>query len=236
MVAKFFITHSWKDVDFARCLADDLRAHGLDGFFDIYSVQPGDDIVARINRGLEECDVYIPILSAAALKSPWCDEEINAAIMLSKQRGREGRPRIIPILIEDCATALPPLLQHRLYVNFTAGYDPALRELLEKGFGICLEVERRDREKRAEPTPVKSQIDSPRADRIKLRKCILSAYDWESFRILAKDMGRDIHDLPGEIFETKVMSLIDYCQRHRLYEELVSGVLQDHPYLVEELR
>ncbi len=63
MVAKFFITHSWKDVDFARCLADDLRAHGLDGFFDIYSVQPGDDIVARINRGLEECDVYICGLS-----------------------------------------------------------------------------------------------------------------------------------------------------------------------------
>lgn len=60
---KFFITHSWKDIEFARRLSDNLHASGLKGFFDIYSIKPGDDIAARINKGLEECDVYIPILS-----------------------------------------------------------------------------------------------------------------------------------------------------------------------------
>jgi len=146
---RFFITHSWGDADFARRLADDLRAQGLEGFFDMYSVQPGDDIVARINTGLEECDVYVPLLSVAALKSPWCDEEINAAIMLSKQRGRGGKPRIIPLLIEDCATALPPLLQHRLYINVAqVGYRAAVNELIEKGFGVTRRVP-----PDAQPTP-----------------------------------------------------------------------------------
>ena len=131
---KFFITHSSKDNEFAKRLSDDLCASGLGGFFDMHSIQPGDDFVARINKGLEECNVFIPILSFAALKSPWCIEEINAAISLSNQPSRDGRPRIISVLIEDCVAAMPPLLQNRLYINFEVAYLSALWELLEKGF------------------------------------------------------------------------------------------------------
>ncbi len=134
--AKFFITHSFKDKTFARRLTDDLLTYGLEGFFDIYSIAPGDDIVSRINKGLNECDVYLPILSFAALKSPWCDEEIGAAIMLSKQPSRKGRPHIIPVLIEDCAQDLPPLLQHRLFLNFVDDYNTAFEQLLVEGFKI----------------------------------------------------------------------------------------------------
>lgn len=133
---RFFITHSWKDIEFARRLCDDLRASGLEGFFDAYSIKPGDDIVARINKGLEQCDVYIPVLSFAALESPWCKEEINAAITLSNQPSRQGKPRIISALVEDCAAEMPPLLLSRLHVNFVARYLQGLWDLLEKGFAI----------------------------------------------------------------------------------------------------
>ena len=136
LTTRFFITHSSKDTDFARRLSDDLHSSGLDGFFDMYSIQPGDDFVARINKGLEECDVYVPILSHAALESPWCTEEINAAIALSNQPSRQGRPRIISVLIEDCVEDIPPLLRNRLYIDFTKAHLSALRKLLEKGFGI----------------------------------------------------------------------------------------------------
>ncbi len=90
MPQKFFITHSHQDNAFARKLCDDLHANGLDGFFDVYSVQAGDDIAARIAHGLEECDIYIPVLSPAALKSKWSKLEINAALSLSMQTGRGG--------------------------------------------------------------------------------------------------------------------------------------------------
>ncbi len=137
---KFFITHSFKDNAFARCLTDDFRAHGLDGFFDVYSLKPGDMISVEISRGLEECDIYVPILSRAALKSPWCEEEINAAITLSKMPGRRGCPRIVPVLVEDCADEMPLFLRTRLYVKFAGRYDDALGELLSKGFGVAVEA------------------------------------------------------------------------------------------------
>lgn len=102
MPPKFFITHSHHDNAFVARLADDLRKAGLDGFLDIYSLKAGDLISREISRGLEACDIYLPVLSDAALKSPWCEEEIHVAITLSKEAGRSGRPRIIPLLVEEC--------------------------------------------------------------------------------------------------------------------------------------
>ncbi len=135
-MTKFFITHSWKDIEFARKLCDDLSAHNLDGFFDAYSIKPGDMVAAEIQRGLEACDVYVPILSYASLASPWCEEEINAAITLGKMPGRNGRPRIIPLLIENCQDKMPVFLHSRLYIVFLNRYDDALKELLTKGLGV----------------------------------------------------------------------------------------------------
>lgn len=132
MPQKFFITHSWDDIDFARSLCDDLRANGLDGFFDERSIRPGESIPKRIERGLEDCDVYIPVFSPAALKSPWCDWEIDMAIMMNRERG--GRPLIIPVIAEKCI--LPRRLRHLLYVDFVNRYDDALNDLLTKGLGI----------------------------------------------------------------------------------------------------
>ncbi|CAG0968171.1 gamma-glutamyl hercynylcysteine S-oxide synthase [Anaerolineae bacterium] len=138
MPPKFFITHSWKDIEFARRLCDDLHANGLAGFFDAYSIKPGDMVPSEIARGLEACDVYVPVLSYAALASPWCDEEINAAITLGKMPGRNGRPRIIPILIENCQDKMSVFLHNRLYIVFTNRYDDAFHELVTKGFGVSV--------------------------------------------------------------------------------------------------
>lgn len=132
MPPKFFITHSWKDMDFARWLCDNLRANGLDGFFDAHSVNPGDSIPSRIERGLKECDVYIPVFSPDALKSNWCDWEIDMAITMN--RTRQGRPRIIPVIAKPCD--VPDRLMHLLYINFVGRSDDALRELLTKGFNL----------------------------------------------------------------------------------------------------
>ncbi|MEW5719798.1 MAG: SUMF1/EgtB/PvdO family nonheme iron enzyme [Chloroflexota bacterium] len=138
MPPKFFITHSWKtkDAEFAHKLCNDLNAMGLAGFFDAYSIKPGDRIPEEIERGLQACDIYVPILSYAALESEWCAEEINAAITLGKLPGRKGRPRIIPILIENCQDKMSVFLLNRLYINFTDRYEAALHELLTKGFGL----------------------------------------------------------------------------------------------------
>lgn len=133
---KFFITHSSKDAEFARRLVDDLRKNGFDGFLDIYSIKPGDNIAERIGRELDECDVYIPLLSFASLSSRWCNEEITAAINLTNDPERNGRPHIIPVLLENCQRQMHVLLRSRLYINFADRYKEAFKELLENGFEV----------------------------------------------------------------------------------------------------
>ena len=136
---RFFITHSWNDITFARKLCEDLRASGLDGFLDERSIRPGESIPSRIEHGLETCDVYIPVLSPTALKSPWCDWEIDIAITLSREAARNERPRIMPVIAEKCT--VPACLRHLLYVNFgdwrnDTVYNTALNIVLTKGFGL----------------------------------------------------------------------------------------------------
>jgi formylglycine-generating enzyme required for sulfatase activity len=135
---KIFLTHSWRNIEFARRLYSDLRAQGFELWFDDKTLKAGHRMAEEINRALLWCDVYIPVISRAALASEWCWEEINAAITLSMQPGRNKRPRIVTALVEDCAREMPPSLSARLYINFTDRYDEALRELLDKGFGIIL--------------------------------------------------------------------------------------------------
>lgn len=163
MPPKFFITHSWKDIDFAKRLRDDLRKHGLEGFFDAYSIRPGDDIAGRIARGLEECDVYVPLLSPAALESKWCELEINAAINLSLEQGRSGRPRIIPAIVAPCK--LPTLLRGRLYINFHQRYDEALKELL-KEFGVSVQPPASPHPTHAAPTSAPPRPTLPPAPKL----------------------------------------------------------------------
>ena len=133
--SKIFITHSWRDIEFARQIYKDLQENGFEVWLDDRAVQAGERVAGAIDRGLEWCDIYIPVLSYASLASPWCREEIEAAISLSNEQGRNGRPRIISLLIENCQDKMPALLRSRLFVNFTSGYEQAFKELLAKGFG-----------------------------------------------------------------------------------------------------
>jgi len=133
---KIFVTYSHSNSSFARKLCADLHASGLQLFFDVESIKGGDRIAEKISEGLAECDVYIPILSFQALKSPWCRDEINAALASSNDPGRKGRPIIISVLVEDCRSAMWPLLQGRLNFDFGGRYDEAFRELLERGLDL----------------------------------------------------------------------------------------------------
>ena len=126
----FFITHSHKDNEFVRRLVDDLYRAGLEGFCDLDAIKPGDNFVDRINQGLESCTIYVPVLSNDVLDSPWCKTEISAALELMHRRGREGCPRIISLLIEDCFDRIPVLLRIWLQISFLERYEEGLKRLI----------------------------------------------------------------------------------------------------------
>ena len=83
-----FHTRSWKDIEYARRLADDLKVSGIERFFDFYSVRPGDNIADRISHGLAERDIYVTALCFGSPKSHQCNDEINAAISSSYELGQ----------------------------------------------------------------------------------------------------------------------------------------------------
>src|SRR5215510_1650837 len=126
----FFITHSHTDNEFVRRLVDDLYGAGLEGFCDLDAIKPGDNFVDRINQGLESCAIYVPVLSNDVLDSPWCKTEISAALELMHRRGREGCPRIISLLIEDCFDRIPVLLRIWLQISFLKRYEEGMKRLI----------------------------------------------------------------------------------------------------------
>jgi hypothetical protein len=66
-----FLSHSSKDKDIVRPLAERLRADGLRVWFDSWEIRPGDSIPAKIEEGLEASRVLVLCMSAQAFGSDW---------------------------------------------------------------------------------------------------------------------------------------------------------------------
>jgi TIR domain len=123
---KIFISHASKDKNFVDRLVSDLSAHGVPVWYDKLDVRLGDSIPGKINSGISEAQYFLIVLSPAAVKSKWVQEELNAALM---RQVTSAGTFLIPVLIEDCD--IPPLLGHRRFADFRAGYEAGLVELLE---------------------------------------------------------------------------------------------------------
>jgi hypothetical protein len=123
---KIFISHASKDKNFVDRLVSDLAAHAIPVWYDKLDVRLGDSIPGKINSGISEAKYFLMVLSPAAIKSKWVQEELNAALM--RQVASAGT-FLIPVLVEDCD--VPPLLNHRRFADFRESYEAGLEELLE---------------------------------------------------------------------------------------------------------
>lgn len=113
LVMRVFISHSSKDKPTVRPLVDALLARGFEPWFDEYEIRPGDDIVKKINDGLENADAGIVVFSSNTQYEKWLQAEWSALILDSVEEGR----RLIPVLLGDDKTVIPRLLRAKLYVR-----------------------------------------------------------------------------------------------------------------------
>jgi hypothetical protein len=115
--ADIFLCHSSVDKEFERRLARDLHEFKVIAWFDEWELQPGDSLVDRIGDALET-SVYVGvILSPASVQSRWCKKELNQALA---REIRLGVKTIVPMRVSD--VDLPPFLQEKFYLDFSAGY------------------------------------------------------------------------------------------------------------------
>ena len=71
-MARVFLSHSNKDSETVRRIADDLVAADIDVWLDAWEIVAGDSIVQKIQEGLEDSDLLaVALLNQAVLKESY---------------------------------------------------------------------------------------------------------------------------------------------------------------------
>jgi hypothetical protein len=94
MASHVFISYSRTDRDYAQLLAGFLQGAGVPVWFD-YEIQTGDRFGQKIQAAIDECHVFLPLITPASVASEWVGREISYAAMQKK--------RILPLRLGDCA-------------------------------------------------------------------------------------------------------------------------------------
>src|SRR6266404_4185857 len=93
-----FLSHSSKDKDVVRAVAERLRQDGLRVWFDEWVLRPGSNIPHEIEEGLERSRVLVLCMSAQAFGSDWARLESGTFRFrdpLNKER------RFIPLRLDE---------------------------------------------------------------------------------------------------------------------------------------
>ncbi len=107
-----FISYSQKDSDFSRRINEFLQMSGKTTWFDQESIASASDFQKEIYSGIESADNFLFIISPNAVKSPYCEDEINFALKKNK--------RIISVLfIETEVKEIPKTLRKIQWIDFT---------------------------------------------------------------------------------------------------------------------
>ncbi|HEY7975965.1 MAG TPA: SUMF1/EgtB/PvdO family nonheme iron enzyme [Ktedonobacterales bacterium] len=125
--------HSADEDDFTARLVADLEAAGADVWVDDARIT-SDDFITKINAGLAGRQWLVLVMTPDALRSPWVQAEVNAAL----NQVRKGRMLgVIPVVARPCADGeIPPLLDTLHRYDATSDYAPA-RDGLLRAIGLA---------------------------------------------------------------------------------------------------
>ena len=124
-----FISHAHQDARFAQRLASDLRDAGVPVWIAPDSIQPGELMVSAIDRGLDECGVFIAVLTPNAPRSKWVRTETQVAL----QMWHREELTIVPLMVEECnVSLLSNLVATIQHITFAHSYNAGFHELKQK--------------------------------------------------------------------------------------------------------
>ena len=125
--AKIFLSHSSKDKDFVRRLANDLQSSNVPVWFDEWELQVGDSLNHKIQEGINESGWLAIVISNNSINSKWVEKELNAALTTELEKRQVF---VLPIVIEDCE--IPLFLRDKLFADFRTDYSSGLKTLLRR--------------------------------------------------------------------------------------------------------
>ena len=122
---KLFISYSSKDKGSANLLYSDLKEAGCIPWLDEWDIEGRQSIPEEIEKGINNSDFLLILLSNNSVKSNWVRAEWESTIWDENQN---KEIRIIPILIEECE--IPRFIKYRKYIDFRKDYITGFRDLL----------------------------------------------------------------------------------------------------------
>ncbi len=121
-MTSLFVSYSRKDADFAHKLTDCFKDQNWDFWIDWEAIPPTVDWWREVQKGIEQSEVFLFILSPNSARSQVCRQEVEHAV-------RNGK-KMIPIVVREVdADAAPPELAHLNWIffresdNFEAAFE-----------------------------------------------------------------------------------------------------------------
>ena len=106
-----FVSYSRTDGDFARKINEQLQLNGKTTWFDQESIATGSDFQREIEKGIEQADNFLFIISPEAVESEYCANEVAYASQLNK--------RFVTVYYRDTdPKTMPPELAAVQWINF----------------------------------------------------------------------------------------------------------------------
>ncbi len=124
-----FLSHSSKDKEIVRPLADRLKRDGIKVWFDEWAIRPGDSIPAKLEEGLERSRILVFCMSANAFGSEWAQLESGTFRFrdpLNKDR------RFLPLRLDEAP--IRGSLGQFLYIDWRS---PERDKSYAKLFEVC---------------------------------------------------------------------------------------------------
>jgi hypothetical protein len=124
---KIWISYTKSDKDFFERISREIEHDGHEIISIENEISAGDFIVDKLTAQINQADFILLILSKDSIKSSWINYEILIAL---SERGR--RKTIIPLLLTK-GIAIPPIISHLFYLDFTdnSNFDESKKKLLD---------------------------------------------------------------------------------------------------------
>ena len=114
---KIFISHSSEDKPFVEKVINEIGYDWV--IFDKYSFEAGQSLTDSIRKGIEDCDIFVLLISQHSIGSMWVQEELNliAPLMITKgtqfltmnwlQDVRFSIPVLLPMVVISLSVMVP---------------------------------------------------------------------------------------------------------------------------------
>jgi hypothetical protein len=122
MKPSIFLSYSRREVGFVDQLTDQLQKAGFQVWLDYRSLMPGSPWKTQIEKGLDESEVILLVVSKESMASKYVEFEWRRVIQEDK--------RIILAIFE--AVDLPEVLEKYEWVDFRGNFEMGIKELIEQ--------------------------------------------------------------------------------------------------------